>query len=211
MSRFSVLLLVLVAATVVGSSGPSRASAAENTHPRIFQIGRRGVPGWTVAAIRQSRRESNWRAWHDSQPGSRYLYRGSRRPLGRVAGWFETLALSRGAAQAEVVVLVSLFSTVPDAERAYWVILPGTSTPVPLSIGARAVVWQTAAGVASGPHGLAGYFGGFTTIVQAGAVVVEIHADVGGRPGQVLRSPLPDPGRAIARRLARMAGSAYML
>jgi hypothetical protein len=202
------LLTSLALAAVKTDDDPLSAIAEVIPHPRIYQLGIGGVPGWKVTAIRISRRESNWRAWNDSRPEPRYFYRGSWRTLGRVTGWFEILDLSRGHAEGEAVVLTSEFPTVAQAERAYHSILPHATRLVSLAIGAHATEWQTSPGVASGSHGLAGYFGTFTTFLQAGSVVVEIDAYVGGKRGQVLRPPLLNPGRAIAGRISLIAASA---
>lgn len=193
---------VAMAVVIGAASMPARAQVV--SPPRNYQIGTGDVPGWHVDAIQTSRLESNWRAWSDSQPNARSLYRGAWGSLGRVTGWYESLRVSRGPAEAEAVVLVSEFSSVAGAAHAYHVILPRSTALVPLAIGAHAAEWPTSGGVASGP-GLVSHFGGFTTYLQAGATVVEIHTDVGAKQGQMLGSPLPNPGRAIALRLARVA------
>lgn len=100
--------------------------------------------------------------------------------------------------------LVSEFFSVAGAAHAYHATLPRSTMLVPLAIGAHAAEWPASGGVASGP-GLVSHFGGFTIFLQAGASVVEIHIDVGAKQRQMLGSPLPNPGRAIARRLARVA------
>lgn len=159
----------------------------------------RHVPPWQPARDQES--------WHDSQPQFRYFYRGSWAALGRVTGWQESLLLSQGNAVAHAVILTSQFPTTANAQRAYQVILPHTTGLAPLRIGDDAAQWQTSGGVASGPQGLAGYFGDFSTYLWSGTVVVEMYADIGGKPGSVLRPPLHNPGRAIARHLASVVAT----
>jgi hypothetical protein len=159
------------------------------------------MQGWSVTAVQTSRREPNWWAWHDSRGSTLHFYHSSWSSLHRIDGWFARLDLAQGAAEAQAVVLVSQFPTTDAARHAYSAILPEASGLVSLHIGDNAAEWPTSAGAASGAGGLVGYFGSYTTFVQANEMLAEIYAYVGGKKGEILRS-LSNPGRAIAAQLS---------
>lgn len=214
-ARFSVLFLSTVVAFLASGVAPNAlAQTRTPAHARLqggtglrgFQINTGKLSSWTVTTVSVSRRESNARAERDSQPWQRYFYKGDWRALGRTTGWFEKFGLSWGPYSAQAVVLVSVFETAARARSAYATVTPSVGTlpagaAVPLSIGSQAMEWRTNWGVGSGPQGLIGSFGGYTTYVQAGTTVAEIrtdeYVDGGARPANA--------GRAIARHLAKVA------
>jgi|SRR5947209_3681407 len=203
---FRLLRVIVALGIMFGWASQATAQIAAQSPvipPRSFALKAGDIPGWIVARVNTSRRESNWRAWHDSHPPAQYIYRGSWAGLGRTIGWYERLLLHSGPADAVTTVLVSEFSDRDAAALAYAAITK--SLPLgPFSAGSRAGEWQPSAGIGSGMQGCASRFGTFVDIVQYGAVVAEISSHV----SQLSCSALPSPGQTIARKLVRIIRAA---
>ena len=160
---FRLLRVIVALGIMFGWASQATAQIAAQSPvipPRSFAPKAGDIPGWIVARVNTSRRESNWRAWHDSHPPAQYIYRGSWAGLGRTIGWYERLLLHSGPADAVTTVLVSEFSDRDAAALAYAAITK--SLPLgPFSAGSRAGEWQPSAGIGSGMQGCASRFGTF--------------------------------------------------
>ncbi|HZS95079.1 MAG TPA: hypothetical protein VFA78_09795, partial [Chloroflexota bacterium] len=148
--RKGTLAGALVAASVIATF-PARGASA-SVDPSKFNLTASDVTGWT-GSVTVSREESNSHAAKASRVADRYFYTGSLAALRRTGGWIETMTLSQGRVKANVVDLVSLFSSERQATAAYHAMVsPLKTTTSSLSIGSGAISFIASRGVGSGPN-----------------------------------------------------------